>query len=150
MLKDEKVALGMKAFRTVKMAPDHVELEPMIAEKGKTTPRMVFVEPTKMKVSVLEAKKIKAGALYKQMKKVASVFYKEKLDKVVKTHLKILTEQDKMANEERNLNEKKGRLDDNDNAKAKKIEKELAELREAKSELRKKKTELWKLTPKST
>ena len=148
VLKDEKVALGMKAFRTVRMHPDHAAEEPLIAGEGSTVPRMVFVEPTKMKVTVLEEKKIKASALYSSMKRVAAVFYKEKLDKVVKSHLKILGEQDKLANEERNLASRKERLE-GDDAKAKALEEELAALQAEKAELRRKKLEIWKLTPKT-
>ena len=150
VLKDEKVALGMKAFRTVKMAPELLEDEPMMADTGKTLPRMVFLDPVKNKRTVLEAKKVKASSLYKAMKKVAASFYKENLDKVVKTHLKILTEQDKISNESRTLTDKKQRLaEKKDKAKLKKIEAELAELKEQKSELAKKKQELWNLTPKA-
>ena len=34
VLKDEKVALGMKAFRTVKMHPDHAAVDPVTKGPG--------------------------------------------------------------------------------------------------------------------
>ncbi|MDJ0520480.1 MAG: hypothetical protein QNJ90_00240 [Planctomycetota bacterium] len=153
VLKDEKVALGMKAFKTVKMHPDDAGLDPVLKDQGKTVPRMMLVDPTKMKVTVIEAKKVKASSLYKAMKKVAGKVYKEKLDKVVKTHLKLLTEQDQLANAEKVLSEKVSRLGGEE---GKKAEKELAEVKkehtEVKAELKalaKKTADLWKLTPKA-
>ncbi len=151
MLKDEKVALGMKAFKTVKMHPDHAEIDPILAGKGKTVPRMLVVDPTKMKVTVLEKSKLKASALFSALKKVSGKVYKEKLDKVVKSHLKLLTEQDQLANAEKVLSEKVSRL----GAEGKKAEKELAEIKEEHKqvqadlkEIAKKQKDLWSLTPK--
>jgi hypothetical protein len=148
VLKDEKIGLGMKAFRTMKMHPDNVDEDPLIAEEGKGVPRMILIEPVSMKTTVLEQKRIKTSSLYRAMKKVAGKFYKQKLDKIVKTHLKLLGEQDKLANAEKTLKEKKGRLDEGDEAKAKKLDKELEELKVERTELLKKKAELWQLTPK--
>ena len=112
---------------------------------------MIFVEPAKMKVRVLEEKKLKVSQLFSTMKKTANGFWKEKLTKVVKTHQKLLLEQDKLANEHKTLQDKKSRLDEDDagSSKAKKIDKELAELETRKQELREEKAALWKLTPKS-
>ena len=148
VLKDEKVALGMKAFRTVKMHPDDAAEDALLEGLGKDVPRMVLIEPVKMKTKVLEPKKLKTSTLFKAMKSIAGKFYKENLDKVVKKHLKLLTEQDKLANEEKVLNEQKSRLEEDEKAKAKKIEKRLAELAKEKAELLSNKAENWKLTPK--
>lgn len=152
MLKDEKVALGMKAFKTVKMHPDHAALDPVLEGKGKAVPRMLVVDPLKMKVTVLEKSKLKASALYSALKKVSGKVYKEKLDKVVKSHLKLLTEQDQLANAEKVLSEKVARL----GAEGKKAEKELAKIKkeheEVTAELKaiaKKQKDLWTLTPKA-
>jgi len=154
VLKDEKVALGMKAFRTVKMHPDDAALEPVLKDKGKTVPRMMLVDPTKMKVTVIETKKVKASTLYSAMKKTAGKVYKEKLDTVVKSHLKLLTKQDQLANAEKVLNEKVARLGTEE---GKKAEKELAEVKEEHaevkadiSEIKKETLALWKLTFKET
>jgi outer membrane murein-binding lipoprotein Lpp len=153
VLKDEKVALGMKAFRTVKMHPDHADVDPVTKGKGKDVPRMLIIDPTKMKVTVLDKSKLKASALYSAMKKVAGKSYKEKLDKVVKTHLKLLTKQDQLANAEKTLAAKEARLAGED---GKSAEKELEKLKEERAELRKEiqdmakeQKEIWKLTLKS-
>lgn len=150
VLKDEKVALGMKAFKTVKMHPDDAKLDPVLKDKGKTVPRMMLVDPTKMKVTVIEAKKVKASSLYSAMKKIAGKTYKEKLDTVVKAHLKLLTKQDQLANAEKVLNEKVTRLGTEE---GKKAERELAEVKKEHTEvkdelkaLKKETVDLWKLT----
>ncbi len=152
VLKDEKVALGMKAFKTVKMHPDHAAVDPILDGKGKAVPRMLIVDPVKMKVTVLEKSKLKASALYSALKKVSGKVYKEKLDKVVKSHLKLLTEQDQLANAEKVLAEKVARL----GSEGKKAEKELEKVKDEHSKVKeelaaiaKKQTEIWKLTPKA-
>ena len=152
MLKDEKLALGMKAFRTVKMHPDMIAEEPLLKDKGKEVPRMLVVDPLKLKVTVLEKKKLKTSSLYSAMKKVAGKVYKEKLDKVVKAHLKLLTEQDQLANAEKVLADKISRLSGEE---GKKAEKDLAEAKtereEVKTQLKElaqKQKDMWKLTPK--
>ena len=150
VLKDEKVALGMKAFRTLKMHPDDVENDPLLKDEGKGVPRMIFIEPTKMKFRILEPKKVKASALFSAMKKTAKGFWKESLEKVVKSHLKLMVEQDKLANEIKTLEAKKGRLDEDEERKAKEIADEIADAQKRRGELRVKKTDLWKLTPKKT
>lgn len=153
MLKDEKVALGMKGFKTVKMHPDHAELDPLLKGEGKAVPRMLIVDPTKMKVSVLEKGKLKASSLYSAMKKVSGKVYKEKLDKVVKSHLKLLTEQDQLVNAKKVLDQKAGRLAGEDGKRAEKelaeVKKEAEEVAKELAEIKKKVKELWSLTPKN-
>jgi len=146
VLKDEKVALGMKAFRTLRMHPDDVDADPILKERGKGVPRMIFIEPNKMKFQILEPKKVKASALFSAMKKTAKGFWKESLATVVKSHQKLMVDQDKLANEIKTLEDKKGRLDEDEDRKAKEIEEEIAEAQARRTELRTKKTDLWKLT----
>ena len=146
VLKDEKVALGMKAFRTVKMHPDHADVDPITAGKGKELPRMLVIEPTKMKVTVLEKGKLKASTLFKAMEKAVGKVYKEKLKKVVNGHIKLLTEQDQHSNAIKTINAKIAREDDE--KKQAKAKEELAEIKKELAEVGKKMKDLWKLTPK--
>ena len=148
ILKDEKVALGMKAFRTVKMHPDHADVDPVTAGKGKDVPRMLVIEPTKMKVTVVQGGKLKASGLFKAMEKAAGKAYKEKLKKVVTAHQKLLTEQDQFANAVKTLEAKIARMDDE--KKQAKAKEELEEVRKELAEVAKKQKELWALTPKKT
>ena len=149
VLKDEKVALGMKAFRTLKMHPDNVDADPLLKDHGKGVPRMIFIEPTKMKFHVLEPKKVKARSLFSAMKRTAKGYWKESLDKVVKSHLKLMVKQDKLANQIKTLHDQKGRLEEKDTRKAKDIAAEIAEVEAERKELREEKTQLWKLTKKA-
>lgn len=148
VLADEKCALGVRAFHCFKMTPSQVDDDPILAGKGKTVPRVLLVDPIKSKVKAIETKDLKASKLFKTMKSVSAKFWKEKLDKVVKQHLKMLTEQDQLANAEKTLAEKEGRAAD-DEKKLKEIKEERKEVRAQLSDITKKQAELWKLTPKN-
>jgi hypothetical protein len=153
ILKDEMVALGMKAFKTVKMHPDHAELDPMLKGKGSALPRMLVIDPTKMKVTVLEKGKLKASNLFKAMQKVASKSYKENLKKLVKGHIKLLVEQDQLVNARKVLTDKAARLASDDGKSAAKelvkLKKETAEVAGKLAEVKKQSKALWTLTPKT-
>ena len=127
VFKNEKIGLAMKAFRAVRMSPENAEKDPILGREGKTVPRMMIVDPAKGDVIVLEESKIKTSSLYKAMKTVADRFYKEKIDALVKDHLKILGDHDKLAGEEKILREKETRLTEEGD----KSEKDLAELKKA-------------------
>ena len=152
VLKDEKVALGMKGFKTVKMHPDPRRRRPAARRQGQDRPAHDDRRPDQDEGQRLEKGKLKASTLFSAMKKASGKVYKEKLDKVVKTHLKLLNEQDKLTNAKKVLDQKAGRLSGED---GKKAEKELAEVKKESEEvakeladLKKKVKELWTLTPK--
>jgi len=153
VFKNEKIGLAMKAFRAVRISPERADEDRLLAGQGKTVPRMLVVDPVKEKVQVIEESKIKVSTLYKAMKSAAGRFWKEKLDSLVKDHLKILNERDKLVNEEKVLKEKEGRLAEEDSPKAQKdleeVREELTELGKALEKLTEKERTLWKLTPKS-
>ena len=128
VLADEKVALGVRAFRTIRMNPSQVDADAILADNGKTTPRVLLVDPVKVKVKVLETKDLKASKLFKAMKSTSNKFWKEKLDKVVKEHMSLLTEQDQLANAEKTLADKASRAAD-DEKKLKKVKEEQDEVR---------------------
>lgn len=151
VFKNEKIGLGMKAFRTLKITPDDAERDGLIGTRGKTIPRLLVIDPIKEKVKVLEAKKIKVSALYTTMKGVAKSFYKDSLEKVVKSHLKILNERDKLYHELKTLKDKEGRLAEKDTAAARreleKLSKECEELEKEIEEVAVRERELWQLRP---
>lgn len=147
VLADEKCALGVRAFHCFKMTPSQVDEDPILDGAGKTVPRVLLLDPAKMKVKSLETKDLKASKLFKSMKSVAGKFWKEKLDKVVKSHLKLLTEQDQLVNAEKTLAEKEGRVAD-DKKKLEEVKAERKEIREQLTKIAKDQVDLWKLTPK--
>jgi len=143
----------MKAFRTVKMHPDHADVDPVTAGKGRDVPRMLIIDPTNLKVTALDKGKLKASALYSAMKKASGKVYKQKLEKVVKSHIKLLTKQDQLANAEKVLSGKATRLAGEDGRSAEKelakVKEEHAEVKKELSEIKKQQKELWSLTLKS-
>lgn len=153
MFKAEKVALAMKAFRTVRMDSTQVASDPLLADQGKETPRLLLINPEDAKVTVLEKNKLSGSAVFNALEHVSDKFYVQKLEKTVKSHLDLLTEQDQLANKEKKLNEDQARAAEEKDAKAKKeldeIKDELKGVRDELKELSKKQGELWKLTPKS-
>ena len=149
VFKSEKVGLGMKAFRRIKISPENAEKDALISERGKTVPRLLFIDPVKEKVKVLESKKIKSSTVYGAMKIISKRFYKENLDKVVKRHIKMLNEQDKLAGEMKTLNAKLARLEDDAKKNKKKLENIRAEKDEVQEELQalaEAQRKLWQLT----
>jgi hypothetical protein len=151
--KAEKVALGMKAFRTVRMDSAQVAADPLIADQGKEVPRLLVVNPLDKKVTVLEKSKLSASAVFSALEAVANKFYVQTLDKTVKSHLDLLCDQDQLANKVKKLDGDLARAGEKDDAKAKKetaeIKEELAKVQKELTELGKKQADLWKLTPKS-
>lgn len=148
VLSDERVALGVRAFRCVKMNPDQVAEDEILADHGKSVPRVLVVDPAKLRVKVLETKDLKASKLYRTMKSASGKFWKQKLDKVVKEHLKLLTAIDRLANVDKTLADQETRASD-DAKKLGKIKAERKEIGGQIAELAKQQTALWKLTPKS-
>jgi outer membrane murein-binding lipoprotein Lpp len=153
VFKGEKVALAMKAFRTVRMDSTQVASDPLLADQGKESPRLLLVNPDDSKVTVLEKSKLSGSAVFNALENVSDKFYVQKLEKTVKAHLDLLTEQDQLANKEKKLNEDQARAAEEKDAKAKKeldeIKDELKAVRDELKELSKKQAELWKFTPKS-
>jgi hypothetical protein len=153
VFKAENVALGMKAFRAVQIAAADAPNDPLVADAGKEVPRLLVWDPVAARMSVLEKGKLTAGSLFRAMKHVADGFYEEDLEKTVKTHLKLLVELDKTANQDKVLTEKEAKLSSEEGASAKKdleeVRKELDEVRALIEDLQKKQSSIWKLTLKA-
>jgi len=135
ILDDNKVILGLKVFKTIKMTPEAVAGDPFIADAGKTIPRFILVSCDYSKIEVIEDNKMKTKKVYDAMKKFARREYKTNFDKNIKAMLKLLLEFDKINNAKKTLLAKKEREGDNiSKAEAKKIAEELAELEERQKE----------------
>ncbi len=131
VLDDNKVLVGMKAFKCVKMSPSDVNDDPLLSghNKSKDTRYFLFVSRDYKKVTALTGAKVKAKTVYKTMKKFAAKAYKTKFDKNVSATLKLLIEFDKINNGLKILSEKEKREGaDISKAEAKKIAKEKEEL----------------------
>jgi hypothetical protein len=129
IFKDNKVCIGMWAFRCIKMSPDDVENDPLLSGKGKEMPRFMFVAHDYSDVKVIEGNKLKTKEVYNAMKKFAGKAYATKFDKNVKATLKVLIEFDKINNAKKVIAEKEKRLGaDISKGEAKKMAKEREEL----------------------
>jgi hypothetical protein len=149
VFKTEKIALGLKAFRTVKLSSEDAEQDPLLAGKGTEVPRILVVD-AESKVRALEKNRLTATGLFDAMKKSASTFYTESLDKIVKEHLKILTEIDKLSDVEALLSSKEAKLKQEgaSDKEMAEVKKDLEEARKQLEDLAAKQREIWKLTAK--
>ena len=131
ILDDNKVLVGMKAFKCVKMSPSDVNDDPLLASEGKELPRFLFVSRDYSKVKVVEGSRMKTKNVYNMMKKFASKEYKTNFDKQIKATLKLLIEFDKINGAMKTLKAKEARLgSDITKGEAKKIAAEKEELEE--------------------
>lgn len=149
--KNEKVALGIKAFQAMRAPIDVAREDPALKELlEEDEPVLVLYDLRENDSKVLKGKQLSATKVFRSMRKIAKSFYKEDLEKVVKKHLKLLETQDKLAKKDNLLREKDQRLDakDREGSKGKKLEKEREELTAEVKELKEELAEVWKLTPK--
>jgi hypothetical protein len=141
----EKILLAMRAFRPIRMTGEQAKAEPLLADvEPAAVPRLVFLDVARGRTVVLDGSRAKASRVYGEMKKMASVFYRERLDTVVKKHQKILGQHDKLAQEEFRVREQQSLT--TDERRAKKLEKQLDEIKEEQEELDRKVDDLWDLT----
>jgi hypothetical protein len=127
VLTDDKIAIGLKAFKTIKMTPEEASNDPLLA-KGKDVPRFYFVSPDYKDVTLLEGSKLSVSGFYNAMKAEAKKHFKGDFDKNVREMRDVLNEWDKIAKERKILEEKKAREDKPTPADIKKMEKELADI----------------------
>jgi hypothetical protein len=152
VFKAEKVAIGMKAFRAVKMTSEDAAAEPLLADTGDDVPRLVVYDPVKSKATLLAGSKLTAGALFAAMRKVSDGMYEQRLEVVVKDHLKLLTDRDQLSNRAKVLAEKETRLEEEGDKAKKEMEalaKEKGAVQTELEGLATKEREMWKLTLKS-
>jgi len=143
ILYDNDVCIGMWAFTCVKMTPEQVQADPLLANEGKSVPRLVFVSHDYQDVTVLEDNGLSSSKVFDAMKKYAKKAYKTNFEKNVKAMAKVLIEWDKINNARKVLDEKEKREgSDITPAKKKELAKEREELEKAQKEADAKKEEL--------
>jgi hypothetical protein len=132
VLDNNKVLIGMKAFKCVKMSPSDVNDDPLLSGRSKDDRYFLFVSRDYKKITVVDSKKMKAKTVFGAMKKHAKRDYSTKFEPNVKATLKLILDFDKINNGIKVLKAKKDRLgSDISKGESKKINKELAELEEA-------------------
>jgi hypothetical protein len=148
ILADDKVAIGLKAFRTIKMTPEDVANDPLLADKGKDVPRFLFISTDYADVDVVEGGKLSVGGVWTAMKNLARKSFKADFEKNVKEMKDVLGEWDKIAKARSVLDEKEKRDDKPSPADVKKIQKEKEELEAREKKANERRDELMKWEPK--
>jgi hypothetical protein len=110
ILKDERVALGARAFRAVRLTTEDAAADPLLAKAGKEPTRIVLVSADWKTVTPLEKNKLSVSATWDAMKVHASKFYGKSLDSTVKTMRGLMLEFDKIDGERTILQAKEDRL----------------------------------------
>ncbi len=150
VLKDERVALGARAFTCVKMNPDDAKADPIVSKQGKEVPRFVLVSADWKNAIAFEGSRLSAGALWDGMRAASDKFYAKSLDAAVKAARDLLTEADKIYAERKTLEDKRSRLDDKATDKDKKeIDDKLAALDARQKALDEKQASIWSMKPKA-
>ena len=112
ILKDERIALGSRAFHAVRMSPDDVKGDPLLQGKGREVPRLLFVTADLKSVTVLEQGKLSVSGTWDAMRTTAGRFYKQNLDDVVRELRGVLFEYDKIDSQQKVLADKEARAKD--------------------------------------
>jgi hypothetical protein len=151
VFKDERIAIGSRAFRAVRITPEEASNDPLLAKHGKESVRLLFISADYTKVTVLEKNKLSVGSTWDAMKATAGKFYAKSLDTTVKDMRDVMLEFDKIDAErtllrtkEEKLKEKKGSDGD-----LKEVSEKLAALDERQQKNEAKEKTLWELKPKA-
>jgi hypothetical protein len=140
---NEKIALASQAFYMVRMTTEEAEADSSVSEHGSGV-RVLVINPSTEKVKIVKESQIKTKKVYGAMKSVANKFYNQKIDKIVKSHQKILLKQDNLYNQEVQLAKK---LENEDNkSKREKIESERKEIAAELKDLASETNKMWALT----
>ena len=122
---NENFALACKAFDCIKVSSGNALQSRFLGEHGKDTPRILLVSRDYKTVKTMQNKQLSAGKLYKAMKVVAKVEYKNSLDAMVRGYIKLLNELDRLEGRKAKLADDQARLDAKPNAsKEKKLARE--------------------------
>jgi len=149
ILADERVALGARAFRRVKVYDTDVASDPILAKNGTGVPRFVIVSPDCKSVTVVEKTKLTTSGLWGAMTDAAAKFYAPSIDDAVKKTRDVLVEYDKIEGEKKVLESKKARLDEKANpSEQKEVDTRLAALEERQKKAQEKEQSIWELKPK--
>jgi hypothetical protein len=94
-LKDERVAIGSKFFRCVKVRAGDAAQDRLLKEQGKSTPRLILVKRNYEVVAVLESKKLSPSRINKAMAKLAKEEYTNSFSAMLGKYAKLLNELDR-------------------------------------------------------
>lgn len=150
VLQDERVAYGARAFTAVRMTPDELAGDPLLAKAGKELPRFLVISADLKSVAVLEKDRLSASALWTAMKTTCDKFYAKSVEGAVKGMKDLVLEIDKLDGERKLLGEKLQRLaTKGTDAERKAVETKIADLDARLLKVREKEAELFVLARKA-
>jgi hypothetical protein len=151
ILKDERIALGARAFRAVRMSPEDAAKDPLLSKSGKESPRFVVISADLKHAIALEKGRLSVSATWDAMKGVADRFYAKSLEATVKETRDLLLEYDRIDGERKILTAKQEKLRDKKGAEAdlKEVDAKLAQLEERQKKASDREQALWELKPKT-
>ncbi|MHC4953077.1 MAG: hypothetical protein ACYTGZ_04245 [Planctomycetota bacterium] len=94
--KDERIGIGAKFFRCVKVSAANAAEDRLLKEHGKKSPRLIFVKRNYEVVKVLEGKSMSASKINKAMAKLAKAEYKTSYGTMQSKYAKLLNELDRL------------------------------------------------------
>jgi hypothetical protein len=94
--KDERVGIGAKFFRCIKISEADAMQDRLLKEAGKKSPRLLFVQRDYKVLKVLEDKSLSASKINKAMAKLAKAEYKTSYSSMLSKYAKLLNELDRL------------------------------------------------------
>ena len=147
---DERVAIGSKFFKCVKISAGNALQDRLIKANGKATPRLLFVKRDYTVMATLERKNLSGGKIVKAMAKLARSEYKNSFDSMVSSYAKLLNELDRLEGKKAQIADNERRVREKPNkSKAKKIEREKVKYDKAVAEWKAKEEKLLAFKPKA-
>jgi hypothetical protein len=150
ILKDERVALGARAFRAVKMSAEDAAADPLLS-KGREIPRFYVVSADAKDVVLLEKGRLSVSAIWDAMRAAAGRTYAQDLESVVKEMRGVVLEFDKIDGERKILEAKKQKLQEKKGSDAdmKDVESKLAEVAARQKKAEDRERAIWDLKPRT-
>ena len=127
VLAQEKVGVGSKFFKCVKVSAADAERDPILSKAGKRTPRMIFLDRQFKVIAVLQGRQISQGKLRTAMTRVVGKSYKNKFRSMTREYIKLLNLLDRLDSDRRNIDTLRARVQgESGKASRRKLEKKLA------------------------
>jgi ABC-type phosphate transport system auxiliary subunit len=110
VFKNEDVGVGAKFFECIRVNEQDAGRDRVLANAGRSTPRMVFLRPDYTVHSVIEGKELSASKILKAMKPLVGEAYVNNFDKVTKEYKKLLNELDRLEGVKQRIEDSRLRL----------------------------------------
>ena len=143
VFKDERVCIGAKFFKCVKVTEGDALQDRILREAGKGAPRVVLMNCDYSVSSTLEGRSISASRLGKAMKKAVKKDYTNDYDKLLKSYAKLLNEFDRLEATRTKIADTEKRLRDKPSAsKSRKLERMRKEYEKDQADWKERETKL--------